>query len=36
MHIYTYGGHGFGLAIGKGHLATWPDRVIDFLKMLNE
>ena len=36
MHIYTYGGHGYGLAIGKGHLAGWPDRVFDFIKMLNE
>jgi acetyl esterase/lipase len=36
LHVYSYGGHGYGLAVGNGHLATWPDRVIDFLKMLNE
>jgi len=31
MHIYPYGGHGFSLAIGKGHLSSWPDRVIDWI-----
>lgn len=31
MHIYPYGGHGFSLAIGRGHLSTWPDRVIDWI-----
>ena len=31
MHIYPYGGHGYSLAIGKGHLSTWPDRVIDWI-----
>lgn len=31
MHIYPYGGHGFSLAIGKGHLQKWPDRVYDWL-----
>jgi acetyl esterase/lipase len=34
MHIYPYGGHGFSLAIGKGYLATWPDRCIDWLRSL--
>lgn len=34
MHLYDYGGHGYSLAIGKGHLATWPDRVIEFLNYL--
>ena len=36
MHIYPEGGHGFGLAIGKGYLATWPDRLADWLEKVNE
>lgn len=32
LHIYPEGGHGFSLAISKGHLETWPDRCIDWLK----
>jgi acetyl esterase/lipase len=32
MHIYPYGGHGYSLAIGKGHLSTWPDRVIEWIR----
>ena len=35
MHIYPAGGHGFGLALGKGYLETWTDRLIDWLKTLN-
>lgn len=31
LHIYPYGGHGYSLAIGQGHLSTWPDRVIDWI-----
>jgi acetyl esterase/lipase len=31
MHIYPYGGHGFSLAIGRGHLSSWTDRVIDWI-----
>jgi acetyl esterase/lipase len=34
-HIYPEGGHGFSLAIGKGHLSTWPDRCVDWLNWLN-
>jgi acetyl esterase/lipase len=34
LHLYPYGGHGYSLAIGKGHLATWPDRVIDWIRYL--
>lgn len=34
MHIYNYGGHGFGLAQDKGYLSTWPDRLYDWLKAL--
>ena len=26
MHLYPYGGHGYSLAIGRGHLAGWPER----------
>jgi acetyl esterase/lipase len=32
LHIYPYGGHGYSLAIGQGHLSTWPDRVIEWIK----
>lgn len=31
MHIYPYGGHGFGLAIGKGYLQDWTNRLEDWL-----
>jgi acetyl esterase/lipase len=34
LHIYPYGGHGYSLAIGRGHLSTWPDRVIDWIRYL--
>lgn len=36
MHIYPYGGHGFGLAVGRGYLETWTDRCIDWLRSLNK
>jgi acetyl esterase/lipase len=36
MHIYPKGGHGFGLALGRGYLETWTDRCIDWLKDLNK
>ena len=36
MHIYPTGGHGFGLALGKGYLETWTDRCIDWLRGLNK
>lgn len=32
MHIYPGGGHGYSLAVGKGYLQTWPDRLYDWLK----
>ena len=35
MHIYPEGGHGFGLALGRGHLESWTDRCIDWLRWLN-
>ena len=34
MHIYPTGGHGFGLALGKGALASWPSLMIAWMKEL--
>lgn len=34
MHLYPTGGHGFGLAVGKGYLETWTDRCIDWMRNL--
>ncbi len=34
MHIYPTGGHGFGLAMGKGYLETWTDRLVDWMRGL--
>lgn len=34
MHIYPAGGHGFSLAINKGHLANWTDACIEWIKSL--
>jgi dipeptidyl aminopeptidase/acylaminoacyl peptidase len=34
LHIYPYGGHGYSLAIGQGHLSTWPDRVVAWIRYL--
>jgi acetyl esterase/lipase len=34
LHIYPYGGHGYSLAIGQGHLSTWPDRVIEWINYI--
>jgi len=31
LHVYPYGGHGYSLAIGRGYLSTWPDRVIEWI-----
>lgn len=36
LHIYPQGGHGFALALGKGYLATWTDRCIDWLRWINK
>lgn len=33
MHIYPEGGHGFGLALEKGYLQTWTDRLFDWLQL---
>ncbi len=34
MIIYPEGGHGFSLAIGNEHLATWTDRCIEWIKTI--
>jgi acetyl esterase/lipase len=34
LHIYPYGGHGYSLAVGKGHLSGWPDRCYEWVKSL--
>lgn len=34
MHIFSYGGHGFSLAIGKDRLEEWPELCNDWLKGL--
>jgi acetyl esterase/lipase len=36
MHIYPAGGHGFALAINKGHLSNWPDVCIEWMRSLGE
>ncbi len=36
MHVYPYGGHGYSLAIGRGHLATWPDRVLEWIRYIQK
>lgn len=33
LHIYPTGGHGFGLAIGKGALEKWPNLLIDWMAL---
>lgn len=36
LHIYPYGGHGYSLAIGKGHLSGWPERAFEWVKSLQQ
>ncbi|TRX49043.1 alpha/beta hydrolase [Fulvivirga sp. M361] len=36
MHIYPEGGHGYSLAIGKGYLQNWTDRMADWLVSLQK
>jgi acetyl esterase/lipase len=36
LHIYPYGGHGYSLAVGRGHLSTWPDRIIEWMGTLRK
>ena len=35
MHLFPVGGHGFGLARGKGALEEWPDLLFDWILGLN-
>ena len=35
MHLYPYGGHGYALALSKGHLQSWKERLIDWMKSLD-
>ncbi len=35
MHIYPEGGHGFSLAMDNKHLKTWPQRLFDWLEIIN-
>ncbi len=36
LHVFPKGGHGFGLGLGKGEAAKWPDLCIDWLKSWSE
>ena len=31
MHLYADGGHGFGMRKGQHPVATWPDRVAEWM-----
>ncbi len=33
MHVYPTGGHGFGMALGKGSLEKWPNLLFDWLAL---
>ena len=35
LHIYPYGGHGFGLAVGRGHLQSWTQALALWLQWLD-
>ena len=35
MHLFPVGGHGFGLARGKGALEEWPNLLFDWILGLN-
>lgn len=34
MHLYPYGGHGYSLALGQGHLSTWSVRVVEWIRYI--
>ena len=36
LHIFQKGGHGFGLAIGKGRLERWKDLCISWIKNITK
>jgi acetyl esterase/lipase len=36
MHIYPKGGHGFGLALGRGHLEDWTGLCVEWLREMGK
>jgi len=36
LHIYSEGGHGFGLGVNKGHYEYWPQACHEWLKWLDK
>jgi len=36
LHVYPHGGHGFGLALGKGTLENWTTLCIDWMRSLGK
>jgi len=36
MHIFPTGGHGFGLALGKGSLESWTDLLVTWMRGVNK
>ena len=36
MHIFPTGGHGFGLALGKGSLESWTDLLVTWMRGLGK
>lgn len=36
MHIYPEGGHGFNIALGRGQLEGWTDRLYEWLQYINK
>lgn len=36
MHIFPAGGHGFGLALGKGKLERWTDLLVEWMRGLSK
>lgn len=36
LHVFPYGGHGFGLAVNRGPLESWTTLCIDWLRSLNK
>ncbi len=34
LHVYTSGGHGFGMRPSAGAASTWPDRCVDWMRGL--
>ena len=34
LHVYAVGGHGYGLGVNGGEVATWPSRCVEWLKSM--